>query len=162
MLRCTVQSGALSGIVRDLPWSSQFMVGGGARSCGIGSAFALLYLRLLAKGVDSVAGQGGGPSAPSLLVPVILVLAYRRWNMDYAEEFGVELSLLPMLLGFFSYKLSTILEARLACNCHPSEALAQAAIPGEVLPSAIPVVRLLRLLIPGEACLGCHLGEAAV
>ena len=47
-------------------------------SFGAGVCFSLLYLRLLAKQVDSMTG-GGGLSAPSIFVPVLLFGIFKRW-----------------------------------------------------------------------------------
>jgi len=79
-------------------------------SLGVGALLSLLYLRLLSKGVDSMTGGGGGPSAPSILVPVLIFGIYKRWNQLYAEDFGVTAEIIPMLIGFFTYKVSTIIE----------------------------------------------------
>lgn len=50
-------------------------------SLGVGALLSLLYLRLLSKGVDSMTGGGGGPSAPSILVPVLIFGIYKRWRV---------------------------------------------------------------------------------
>ena len=42
------------------------------------------------------------------LVPVVMALSYTRWNLLYADEYGLALELLPMLAGFFTYKLAVI------------------------------------------------------
>ena len=79
-------------------------------SYAVGAVGGLLYLRLLGRSVDSVGGGagGGGAGPPRLLIPVILVLVFNRWNQVYAESYGVTLQLIPMLLGFFTYKLAVI------------------------------------------------------
>jgi hypothetical protein len=46
------------------------------------------------------------------------VFGWRR-NQLYAEDFGVTAELLPMLLGFFSYKVSTILEVSSSHHLYP-------------------------------------------
>lgn len=79
-------------------------------SFGAGVCFSLLYLRLLSKSVEGMTGGGGGPSAPSILVPVLLFGIFRRWNDLYAEEFGITAQIVPLLMGFFTYKVSTIIE----------------------------------------------------
>jgi len=94
-------------------------------SLGAGVVFALLYLRLLSKQVEGMSGGGGGPSPPSFIVPVLVVLIFKRWNQLYAEDFGVTAELLPMLLGFFSYKVSTILEAFFSIAKENNEPLPQ-------------------------------------
>jgi len=82
----------------------------GLGSFGAGVCFSLLYLRLLSKSVEGMTGGGGGPSAPSILVPVLLFGIFRRWNDLYAEEFGITAQIVPLLMGFFTYKVSTIIE----------------------------------------------------
>jgi len=88
-----------------------FFVGGvplGA-SFAVGSAGALFYVKLLARKAESGGGGQGGP--PSILVPVILFMALNRWNFFFAEDVGVALSPLPMLLGFFTYKPASVCQA---------------------------------------------------
>lgn len=88
-----------------------FFVGGvplGA-SFAVGSAGALFYVKLLARKAESGGGGQGGP--PSILVPVILFMALNRWNFFFAEDVGVALSPLPMLLGFFTYKPASVFQA---------------------------------------------------
>ncbi|CAD7704835.1 unnamed protein product [Ostreobium quekettii] len=73
-----------------------------------GAIGGLLYLRLLGRGVDAIGKEGDGPGGilaqPRLLVPVVLVMVYNRWNTLAATNVGVSLELLPMLVGFFTYK----------------------------------------------------------
>lgn len=45
---------------------------------------------------------------PRLLIPVVLALSYNRWNMLYADEYGVTLQLYALLVGFFTYKLAVL------------------------------------------------------
>lgn len=88
-----------------------FAVGGvplGA-SFAVGSAGALFYVKLLASKAEAGGGGQGGP--PSILVPVILFMALNRWNFFFAEDVGVTLSPVPMLLGFFTYKPASIFQA---------------------------------------------------
>eukprot|EP00239_Pterosperma_sp_CCMP1384_P003290 CAMPEP_0197843822 /NCGR_PEP_ID=MMETSP1438-20131217/770_1 /TAXON_ID=1461541 /ORGANISM="Pterosperma sp., Strain CCMP1384" /LENGTH=340 /DNA_ID=CAMNT_0043454223 /DNA_START=166 /DNA_END=1185 /DNA_ORIENTATION=- len=80
-----------------------------AISAGAGVAFSLLYLRLLSRGVDQMSGGGGG-APPSLLVPAIIFMGYNRWNALYADYYGVTLEILPLLMGFFTYKAGTLIE----------------------------------------------------
>lgn len=88
-------------------------------SYAIGSLGALVYLRLLGRKVDSKApndgssedNQDGGAAAPTLLVPAILFMLYNRWNVLAAPQVEHYAGLLPMLLGFFSYKPTTLLTA---------------------------------------------------
>lgn len=88
-----------------------FAVGGvplGA-SFAVGSAGALFYVKLLASKAEAGGGGQGGP--PSILVPVILFMALNRWNFFFADDVGVTLSPVPMLLGFFTYKPASIFQA---------------------------------------------------
>ena len=88
-----------------------FAVGGvplGA-SFAFGSAGALFYVKLLASKAESGGGGQGGP--PSILVPVILFMALNRWNTFFAEDVGLVLQPLPMLVGFFTYKPASVFQA---------------------------------------------------
>ncbi|KAL4427151.1 hypothetical protein ABPG77_001155 [Micractinium sp. CCAP 211/92] len=76
-----------------------------AASYGVGALGGLIYLRLLNRSVDGVGGGlGGAVGQPRLLIPVILALGYNRYNTLVADQTGLTLELLPMLLGFFTYK----------------------------------------------------------
>lgn len=77
-----------------------------AASYGVGAVGGLVYLRLLNRSVDAVAGGGigGALGQQRLLIPVILALGYNRYNTMVAESWGLTLQLLPMLVGFFTYK----------------------------------------------------------
>lgn len=85
-----------------------------AASYAAGAFGGLIYLRLLGRGVDGLAAQGLAEGVSSvvgqqrLLIPVILALSYNRWNELAAEQTGVTLQLLPMLVGFFTYKFAVI------------------------------------------------------
>ncbi|CAG9464911.1 unnamed protein product [Pedinophyceae sp. YPF-701] len=79
----------------------------------IGALGGTIYLRLLNKSVDSVGGVGGVPvggglGGNRLLIPVIFVLGLNRFNQLKADELGIHLELLPMLAGFFTYKIAVI------------------------------------------------------
>ena len=45
------------------------------------------------------------------MVPVILFMALNRWNTFFADDVGVALSPVPMLLGFFTYKPASVFQA---------------------------------------------------
>uniref|UniRef100_A0A7S0RYR5 CGL160/ATPI domain-containing protein n=1 Tax=Chlamydomonas leiostraca TaxID=1034604 RepID=A0A7S0RYR5_9CHLO len=81
-------------------------------SYAVGALGGLVYLRLLGRTVDGMGGEGAGLSSaaaqPRLLIPIILALGYNRWNTMYAEDAGVTLNLLPMLVGFLTYKVAII------------------------------------------------------
>eukprot|EP00210_Caulerpa_lentillifera_P009106 g8684.t1 len=76
-----------------------------------GAFGGLVYLRLLKKGLEGIAGGGGISSLaaqPRFLIPVVLVMASNRWNALAADEYGIHVELLPMLVGFFTYKAAVI------------------------------------------------------
>ncbi|XP_008448233.2 protein CONSERVED ONLY IN THE GREEN LINEAGE 160, chloroplastic isoform X1 [Cucumis melo] len=88
-----------------------------AASFGAGLIGSLVYIRMLGNSVDSLADGAkglvkGAVAQPRLLVPVILVMIYNRWNGILVEDYGVmQLQLIPMLVGFFTYKVATFVQA---------------------------------------------------
>ncbi|XP_022149755.1 uncharacterized protein LOC111018112 [Momordica charantia] len=88
-----------------------------AASFGAGLIGSLVYIRMLGSSVDSLADGAkglvkGAIAQPRLLVPVILVMVYNRWNGILVEDYGVmQLQLIPMLVGFFTYKVATFVQA---------------------------------------------------
>ncbi|KAJ4821583.1 ATP synthase protein I-related protein [Rhynchospora pubera] len=88
-----------------------------AASFGAGLAGSLMYLRMLGRTVDSMASSSGGlmrgaVGQPRLLVPIALVMIYNRWNEILVPQYGLmHLELIPMLVGFFTYKVSTFIQA---------------------------------------------------
>lgn len=88
-----------------------------AASFGAGLIGSLVYVRMLGSSVDSLADGArglvkGAVAQPRLLVPVILVMVYNRWNGILVEDYGVmQLQLIPMLVGFFTYKVATFVQA---------------------------------------------------
>ncbi|KAL0043507.1 hypothetical protein WJX79_006670 [Trebouxia sp. C0005] len=87
-----------------------------AASYGVGAVGSLAYLRMLNRSIDSVGGftVGAALGQPRLLVPVILTAAFNRWNTLAAHDVGITLQLLPMLLGFFTYKAAVIAKTGLS------------------------------------------------
>eukprot|EP00899_Mesostigma_viride_P007080 jgi/Mesvir1/16373/Mv18120-RA.1 len=79
-------------------------------SAGVGVLGSLMYLRLLSRAVDSLGASGLGGGPPRILVPVILILGFTKWNQSFADDYNVHLQLFPMLGAFFSYKLATIIQ----------------------------------------------------
>lgn len=81
-----------------------------AASYGIGALGGLLYLRLLNRSMDGLGAGGMGAALGSnrLLIPLILTLGYNRYNLLLAEDTGLTLQLLPILVGFFTYKGAVI------------------------------------------------------
>ncbi|CAN1229556.1 Protein CONSERVED ONLY IN THE GREEN LINEAGE 160, chloroplastic [Linum perenne] len=86
-------------------------------SFGVGFIGSLIYMRMLGKSIDSMADGAGGLikgaiGQPRLLVPVALVMVFNRWNTIVVPEYGfVHLELIPMLVGFFTYKIATFAQA---------------------------------------------------
>ena len=89
-----------------------------AASYGAGALGGLVYLNLLNKTLEGFAGGGGSAAAaagqPRLLIPVILTLGYNRYNTLLAADTGLTLQLLPMLVGFFTYKGAVVARQSLA------------------------------------------------
>ncbi|KAL8140440.1 hypothetical protein V2J09_006461 [Rumex salicifolius] len=88
-----------------------------AVSFGAGLIGSLIYIRMLGSTVDSMgnASQGlmkGAVGQPRLLVPAVLVMFYNRWNAIVVPEYGfMHLELIPILVGFFTYKIATFIQA---------------------------------------------------
>lgn len=88
-----------------------------AASFGVGFLGSLIYVRMLGKSIDSMADGAkglikGSIGQPRLLVPVALVMIFNRWNEILVPEFGyMHLELIPMLVGFFTYKIATFIQA---------------------------------------------------
>ncbi|URE40473.1 ATP synthase protein I [Musa troglodytarum] len=54
----------------------------------------------------------GAAGQPRLFVPVVLVMMYNRWNGILVPDYGfMHLELIPMLVGFFTYKVATFVQA---------------------------------------------------
>eukprot|EP00850_Spirogloea_muscicola_P024036 SM000427S15754 [mRNA] locus=s427:4739:7607:+ [translate_table: standard] len=86
-----------------------------AASYAVGLAGSLVYVRMLSKSIDSLGSSAIGTAVkgaigqPRLLVPVVLVMAFNRWNEILVPEYGLlQLQLIPILLGFFTYKAATL------------------------------------------------------
>lgn len=89
-----------------------------ATSFGVGFLGSLAYIRMLGNSVDSMASTGAkrmikaAVGQPRLLVPVVLVMVYNRWNGIVVPQYGLmHLDLIPMLVGFFTYKIATFVQA---------------------------------------------------
>ncbi|OIT28400.1 PREDICTED: uncharacterized protein LOC109212690 [Nicotiana attenuata] len=89
-----------------------------AASYGAGFIGSLMYMRMLGNSVDSMQSDGpralikGAVGQPRLLVPVALVMIFNRWNGILVPEYGfMHLELIPMLVGFFTYKIATFVQA---------------------------------------------------
>lgn len=88
-----------------------------AASFAAGFVGSLVYIRMLGSSVDGMSDgvRGllkGAISQPRILVPVVLVMVYNRWNGIIVPEYGLmHLELIPMLLGFFTYKVATFTQA---------------------------------------------------
>ncbi|XP_004303181.1 PREDICTED: uncharacterized protein LOC101306834 [Fragaria vesca subsp. vesca] len=88
-----------------------------AASYGVGFLGSLAYMRMLGSSVDSMADGArgllkGAIGQPRLLVPVVLVMIFNRWNGIVVPQYGfMHLELIPMLVGFFTYKIATFIQA---------------------------------------------------
>lgn len=88
-----------------------------AASYGVGFLGSLAYMRMLGSSVDSMADGArgllkGAIGQPRLLVPVVLVMIFNRWNGIVVPQYGfMHLELIPMLVGFFTYKIATFVQA---------------------------------------------------
>ncbi|KAK9065300.1 hypothetical protein SSX86_016683 [Deinandra increscens subsp. villosa] len=88
-----------------------------AASYGVGFVGSLVYMRMLGNSIDGMADGArgvikGAIGQPRLLVPVALVMIYNRWNGIVVPEYGLmHLELIPMLVGFFTYKIATFTQA---------------------------------------------------
>lgn len=73
-------------------------------SYGFGGVLGLCYAYLMSRYVENLGsgGQGGGGGSARFLPVIILVVAFGK----YKEH----ISLLPELLGFFTYKISSVLQ----------------------------------------------------
>uniref|UniRef100_A0A1J3JGH5 ATP synthase protein I n=1 Tax=Noccaea caerulescens TaxID=107243 RepID=A0A1J3JGH5_NOCCA len=86
-------------------------------SFGAGLMGSLVYMRMLGNTVDAMADGArgvmkGAAGQPRLLVPVVLVMIFNRWNGILVPEYGfMHLELIPMLVGFFTYKIATFFQA---------------------------------------------------
>ncbi|KAJ9550305.1 hypothetical protein OSB04_014350 [Centaurea solstitialis] len=86
-------------------------------SYGAGFVGSLVYMRMLGNSIDGMADGARGVikaaiGQPRLLVPVALVMIFNRWNGIVAPEYGLmQLQLIPMLVGFFTYKIATFTQA---------------------------------------------------
>lgn len=81
-----------------------------AASYGVGALGGLVYLRLLHRSVDGIGygGVGAALGQNRLLIPIILALGFNRYNILFADSTGLTLQLLPILVGFFTYKGAVI------------------------------------------------------
>lgn len=89
-----------------------------AASFGAGLLGSLIYIRMLGNTIDSMAAGGAkglvkvAVGQPRLLVPVAIVMIYNKWNQILVPEHGfIHLELIPMLVGFFTYKVATFVQA---------------------------------------------------
>ncbi|XP_068335370.1 protein CONSERVED ONLY IN THE GREEN LINEAGE 160, chloroplastic-like [Pyrus communis] len=86
-------------------------------SYGVGLLGSIVYMRMLGSSVDSMADGArgllkGAIGQPRLLVPVVLVMIFNRWNGIVVPQYGfMHLELIPMLVGFFTYKVATFIQA---------------------------------------------------
>lgn len=76
------------------------------KSYGLGSLLGLMYALLLGRYVENLGSEsgGGGGGSSARFAPVILLIAA-------FGKFKTELNLVPELLGFFTYQISSFLQA---------------------------------------------------
>ena len=74
------------------------------RSYGFGSILGLMYSLLLGRFVENLGNGSGGAGGSARFAPVILLIAVYG-------KFKTELNLVPELLGFFTYQVSSFLQA---------------------------------------------------
>ncbi|KAK6134316.1 hypothetical protein DH2020_031939 [Rehmannia glutinosa] len=88
-----------------------------AASYAAGLLGSVAYMRMLGNSIDAMADGArglikGAIGQPRLMVPVVLVMLYNRWNGILVPEYGfMHLELIPMLVGFFTYKIATFMQA---------------------------------------------------
>ena len=111
LLLSTVATAALGG------WTCYQAYGKDAAvSWGIGAVGAVLYVRLLSRSADAVASEdegaqlGGAASQPRILIPVFLVLFASKGHDKFLGTTGVDVNILALMAGFFSYKVSSFLQ----------------------------------------------------
>ena len=95
-------------------------------SYALGASGAMVYVRALSKVSDALpasntfngeTGQspvdiaGGAIGSQRLLIPVILVLVCNRFNTLYGDDLNLHLQIIVVVIGFFSYKVSTLVQA---------------------------------------------------
>ncbi|XP_028964317.2 protein CONSERVED ONLY IN THE GREEN LINEAGE 160, chloroplastic-like isoform X2 [Malus domestica] len=86
-------------------------------TASVGLLGSIVYMRMLGSSVDSMADGArgllkGAIGQPRLLVPVVLVMIFNRWNGIVVPQYGfMHLELIPMLVGFFTYKVATFIQA---------------------------------------------------
>lgn len=93
-------------------------------SYALGASGAMVYVRALSKVTDALpssntasGGQSpvdvaaGAVGSQRLLIPVILILVSNRFNFLYGDNFNLHLEIIPIVVGFFSYKVSTLVQA---------------------------------------------------
>lgn len=112
LLLYTVGIGALCDVTAYVTYSPEVTA-----SYAAGLVGAILYIRMLSSSVEALGENSVGGAAkgaigqPRILVPVILVMVFNRWNNIVAPNYGVmELQLIPMLVGFFTYKAATLIQ----------------------------------------------------
>jgi len=77
-----------------------------AISYSVGAFASVVYLNMLNRSIDGFGSSEGGSlaSQPRLLIPLVLAMGFNRWNTLAADSAGLHLELMPMLLGFLTYK----------------------------------------------------------
>ena len=87
-----------------------------AVSWGIGALASVLYVRLLSRSVDAVASEdageqvGGAASQPRILIPIVLVIFASKYHDKFQGTYGIDVNILALIAGFFSYKVGSFLQ----------------------------------------------------
>jgi ATP synthase protein I len=68
----------------------------------LGAIAGLVYLRMLAKDVESLGAENRRVSPKRLALVAVLIIVALKWEL---------LEILPVLLGFFSYKIAIVIYA---------------------------------------------------
>ncbi|KAH6835494.1 ATP synthase protein I-like protein [Perilla frutescens var. hirtella] len=108
----TVGIGGIGVLSAYLSYSPEIVL-----SYGAGFLGSLAYMRMLGNSIDSMADGARvlikeAMGQPRLLVLVVLVMVYNRWNRILVPDYGfVHLDLILMLIGFFTYKIATFMQA---------------------------------------------------
>jgi hypothetical protein len=80
----------------------QFGVWKDVKSFALGSALGLLYAILLGRYVEGIGGQQKGGGSARFAPVILLVALYGKYR--------TELSIIPELLGFFTYQVASFLQ----------------------------------------------------
>lgn len=84
-----------------------------AASYSIGAMFGLVYFGMLSTSIAAVGSNDLYKRAksiigqPRILMPVLMVILWKRWSSTIEEQLGIHLELTFMIAGFFTYQIGT-------------------------------------------------------